>query len=457
MAGLAPLLPVRVTSGLLRRFPIAMPVPSLDPRPHSTAGAGLRRRELFAFDASGQCVACGLCLPHCPTYRLTRDEAESPRGRIALMRALVHGDLPIGPHLEAHLDRCLDCRACEAVCPSLVPYGRLLDGARAVIEINRPRPWRQRLARWLGLDWLIGHRAHLRFLVRILWLYQVSGMQALLRASGLLRLVGIGALEARLPRLPRPRRWRASYPAYGQQRGRVALFTGCISEAADADTLAATIRVLTRLGYTVQVPATQGCCGALHRHTGEPDKARDLMRANLAAFEPAAVDAILFTASGCGAMLAEYAALVPDEPRARLFSTLVMDASQFLATIDWPPELTPRPLAQRIVVHDPCTLRNVLHRQDPPYALLARIPGANPQPLADNQFCCGAGGLYQITQPALAARLLADKLAHLRAGGADILVTSNIGCALHLAYGIRAAGLAIEVTHPVALLERQLP
>lgn len=416
----------------------------------------LKNVERFPFEELDRCVACGLCLPHCPTYLKSRQEAASPRGRIALMRALVHGELPLSDRLESHLDLCLVCRACEAACPVNVGYGRLIDSARAVIEANRDRRPRQRAVRRLGLDRLTATPDKLRRLGGLLHLYQRSGLQRLVRLSGLLELTGAAALEAQLPDIAASSRWQDFYPAHGTSRGEVALFTGCVAAVVDRATLEASIRTLNLLGYGVRLPRRQVCCGALYQHNGEPAKALALIRENLACFNLDGLDAIVYTASGCGAMLAEYARQPDADPDARAFVDKLRDINQFLAATAWPDGLHLTPLDKTVAVHDPCTLTNVLRLSDEPYRVLERIPQLRVVTLPENHICCGAAGTYHLAHPEMAGRLRADKLDHLRRIAPDSLVTTNIGCALYLAQGIKEAGLDIEVVHPIVLLARQL-
>ena len=389
---------------------------------------------------------CGLCLPHCPTYQLSRDEGESPRGRIALIQGLMNGGLELNPRLEAHLDHCLGCRACEAVCPSGVPYGEIIDGGRAVIHEQRKTAPAPRL-----LNSLVPRPRRLRLAGRILRLVQRSGLQRLARSVGISRAPGLARLDALLPPLAPLPAWQDYYPPTGKQRGEVALFLGCFADFADRPTLNATVHVLTHIGYGVHIPRRQTCCGALHLHQGDRDIAHHLAECNAAAFNALRVDAVVNTASGCGATLAEY-------PRNDFpcLEAPVRDINAFLADVPWPKEIGLAPLAKRVAIHDPCSLSHVLHQAKAPYQLLARIPEIEILALPDNQRCCGAAGSYMLTQPETADRLRDDKIAALQALEADILVTSNPGCALHLRAGIRAAGLDIEVMHPVMLMARQL-
>ena len=401
-----------------------------------------------------RCVMCGLCLPHCPTYGLSRDEGDSPRGRIALMQGLASGALPVGERLLVHLDRCLECRACEAMCPSEVPFGRLMDAARARVEPRRPRSPGSRRLRRLGFG-LLRHPRRLRALAAALRLYQRTGLQWLARRSGLLRLLRLAPLEARLPRLRRPLATGSHAPA-GPPRGRVALFTGCVEAVAGSDTQRAALRLLTTLGFAVDIPRGQGCCGALAAHNGVPELAAELARANLAAFADQGWMAVLSTASACAAELAAYGRQHGDrDARAPGFARQARDITAFLAEQDWPRDLL-RPLPETVAVHDPCTLRHGLRQHRAVYRLLERIPQLRLVTLNDTGTCCGAAGAHRLTQPALADALRQPQIERLRSLGVGTLVSSNIGCALHLAAGIREAGLEIEVLHPVALLARQL-
>lgn len=398
---------------------------------------------------------CGLCLPHCPTYELTRDEGDSPRGRLALMRGLDQGALPVNDKLLGHLDRCLECRACEAMCPSEVPFARLMDAARARVEPERPRSRHSRRLLQLGRG-LLTHPKRLRSTAALLRLYQRSGMQTLVRASGVLRLLGLKRLDGLLPPLSRPLA-RHRHRATGTERGSVALFSGCVSAVADVATQVATVQVLNALGYRVEIPPGQTCCGALLQHQGEPAGAADLAGANLAAFDPGTVDAIIATASGCSAHLAEYDRLYGGtEPRAQTFTDKVQDITEFLATKSPLQTLALRPLPQTVAVHDPCTLRNGLRQHRNVYRLLEQIPALHTVPLSDTGRCCGAAGSFFLTQPQTANALRDAHIETLRGLNVRTLVSANVGCALHLAAGIRDAGLDIEVIHPVTLLARQM-
>ncbi len=395
---------------------------------------------------TSRCVMCGLCLPHCPTYLKTRNEAESPRGRIALMGAMHSHRLPLDTALARHLDNCLACRACETVCPAQVPYGELIDAARHTIARARHRG--------LGLILsapLLRYRALRRVLGGLLRGYQGSGLQRLMRRTGVLRPLGLERLESLLPapcgETIGP--YGAKPPGTGPA---VALFTGCVAELFDRDTLASARRVLIRLGYRVHQPRDQTCCGAIHQHQGAPVRAQAYMARNLRVFT--GQGPILSCASGCGAQLAEYHRHLGGS-EAAAFSRRHRDIVDFLARQPWPEALRPRPLCARVALHTPCSLRHVLRQAERPRALLARIPGLELIDLP--QRCCGAAGSYLLAHPAMADELARDQVQAVRAARAQLVVTTNIGCRLHLAAALRREGLDTPVLHPVTLLARQLP
>jgi len=391
-------------------------------------------------DRADRCVKCGLCLPHCPTYGLSLDESESPRGRIALIQAMASGQLPDRPRLWGHIERCLGCRACERVCPSGVEYGRLLDSARA---LRVERRGRLRSAPGdLGLAGLTRVPAWplFRDLLRIL---QRTGLLGLADRLGPAKL---GRTVRLLPDLAPTHRWRPHYPAVGNERARVALLTGCVSRVVEQDALVAAVRVLTRLGVTVDVPPGQVCCGAIHMHAGRPARAARLAARNIRAFSEGEGRAVVSVASACTAQLSDYLDMT-GKP---------VDICSFLAALDWPEGLEIAGLTGRALVHEPCTLRNASAASGSVYTLLGRIPGLAVSPLPGNDRCCGAAGTYLLTQPANADRLVQTKTRSLGAPPPRWLLSSNTGCALHLRAAATRAGLPVETLHPVQLLDRAL-
>ncbi|HUS25066.1 MAG TPA: (Fe-S)-binding protein [Candidatus Binatia bacterium] len=389
-----------------------------------------------------RCVKCGLCLPHCPTYVVRRDEGDSPRGRITLMQALA-AELPATPRLQAHLDGCLACRACEAVCPADVPYGPLIDAARE--EMARRHPAHTLLPRLVAAAM---SRRWLRVLVLApFWLYQRSGVQAAVRHLHLLGRGRLARLDSLLPRIAWPR--RRSPAGAGTT---VALFTNCVSPFADAESLDAATRLLAALGHRVTVPPAQTCCGALHQHNGLPDGARACAHRNAAAF--AGDSPVVGIASGCTAQLVEYPLLSGDGSPAASLAARTSDVHAFLVQRLRERPLSFRPLDARVLLHTPCTMRNVLCGERAVRELLERIPGLRIEAL--DPACCGAAGSYFVTQPAMADRLLEPKLEAIRRARPDFVLTSNVGCALHFDAALRRAGFTVPVWHPVRLLAQQL-
>jgi glycolate oxidase iron-sulfur subunit len=432
-----------------------MHAPAPPQAPRAPVLAELDYDELLA------CVHCGFCLPTCPTYAELGQEPDSPRGRIYLIKALADGRIELTDSVTEHLSRCLDCRACESACPAGVRYGHLIEAAKAEIERQRPGPAPRRLLRAVVFARLLGSPRALRLLAAALRLYQRGGLQRLVRASGLLRLLpaSLAASEALLPPLP-PASAGGALPArvapQGPPRGRVAFLHGCVQDAVFRADNEATLRLLARQGLEVTIPRAQRCCGALHAHAGALEPARALARENIAAFEAAGADTVVVNAAGCGAHLKGYGHLFRDDPawaaRAQAFASTVADVTEVLARAPLRGPLGPLPL--RIAYHDPCHLAHGQQVRTAPRALLAAVPGLTVVPLAESEMCCGSAGIYNLTEPELAQRLLARKIGHLEATGAEAVVTANPGCILQLAAGLRQRGRPMAVLHIVELLDR---
>ncbi len=412
-------------------------------------------------DGVNQCVHCGLCLAYCPTFSELGTEMDSPRGRILLIKSLAEGRIALTDSAVRHLDLCLGCRACETACPSGVPYGQLIEAARAEIERQRPGGPLRRLFRWVNFSLLLPHPGMLRLAAAGLRFYQRSGLQRLVRASGLLRLVPgpLAEWEPLLPELPSaadraplPERT----PAEGSRRARVGLLTGCIQQVAFGPQNRATARVLAKNGCEVVAPRAQACCGALHAHSGEHATALALARRTIEVFEAAGVEQVVVNTSGCGAHMKSYGILLGDDPdwreRAERFAAKVKDISEFLAQ---QPLRGPLGEVRRTVTyHDPC---HVVHGQkirNQPRALLAQIPGLRLVELKEADWCCGSAGTYNLTQPEMAQRLQERKIAHIRATGAGAVVTANPGCIIQIVQGLRAQAVPVEVLHIVELLDQ---
>jgi len=402
----------------------------------ATGGATTAARRLL--ELADQCVLCGLCLPHCPTYRLGRQEAESPRGRIALARSLTTGRIDASPAALVHLDQCLACLSCQKVCPSGVRYEEIITLTRAELAVNRPRP--RALQRLLRDPKRLVALARIGVLLRARsWLPPLARLFP--RASRWRRLA------EKLPDLPVDRPFPAPRPP-ANDRGRVILFRGCVASVYDRDTHAAAQRLLEALGYEVHIPDGSPCCGALARHAGETQAADRHAAETRAAFAATGADLVLVSATGCFGDLRDHVAGNANPG--------VRDIHAFLAGDERIARLRFRPLAQRAALHLPCTQVNVVGEVASIHALLARIPGLSVLSLPEQPRCCGAAGNYFIEHADIADRLRAEKLDQAEAQRPDLLLTTNIGCRIHLGNGLRQRGGSIPVMHPLALLAQQL-
>ena len=408
-----------------------------------------------------QCVRCGLCLPSCPTYLETLVETSSPRGRIALIKAVDEGRLDLtSPGFMHQMSECLDCRACEAVCPSGVAYGQLIEPARTQIQraTGAQAPPAERLGRAFALGTLFSNLWTMRAVARLLRFYQRSGLQRLVRASGILRALRLADLEALAPVIsphflvPRGQRWPAKTKT---AKATAYLHAGCVMQVAFAEVGEATVRVLQRAGCDVVAPAGQGCCGAIAVHAGEMNRGRTLARRNIAAFEASGADTYVVNAAGCGSALKEYGHLFAEDPawaaRAAAFSARVKDVTEFLDDIGIAPELGA--LDAIVTYQEPCHLAHAQRISAAPRRLLARIPGLTLREMEESSLCCGSAGVYNVTQPAMAERLGKRKIDNIVAVRPAIVATANPGCALQVANGLRAAGQPIAVKHIVELLD----
>lgn len=408
-----------------------------------------------------KCVHCGLCLNACPTYRELGVEMDSPRGRIYQMVQVAQGQ-PIGDSYREHIDLCLACRGCESACPSGVQYGRLVEAARADIEANTRRPWLTRKLRDLVFRKVLPSPVWLTAMGAMLYVYQVSGMQRLLRASGLFRLLGsLGAKEALTPPAEIPfffRQIGLTFPAEGKRKYRVAMMAGCIANISFARLNEATVRVLQRNGCDVVIPAAQTCCGALHVHAGIRDQARALAKQNIDAVltgKNGDFDAVITNAAGCGSTLKEYDELLEDEPeyaeRARKFKSLMKDVTEFLASIELNRDMTP--VEATVTYQDSCHLAHGQKIRSAPRQLLRAIPGLRFKEMPLSDICCGSAGIYNVLHTGLSMDILEKKMANVELARAEIIATANPGCMLQLEAGVRKWGRGERVAHVVELLD----
>lgn len=403
------------------------------------------------------CVHCGLCTSACPTYLELGTEADGPRGRIYLMKAVADGRLPLSTELERHIDLCLDCRACETACPSGVQYGRLIEPFRASLEERRRSirgdswfqkwllfplfPYANRM-RWALLPAKIAQK------LKLDWLFF-----DVLKAHRLLPKT-LQQMALMLPKLQSSPKLPTFLPAKGIKRATVALSTGCVADAVFRHVHWATARVLQENGCDVHIPANQGCCGAIHYHAGAEKPAVECAAKNADAFDLAAMDAVIVNVAGCGAMMKDYPHLkLPAESKAKIESLArkTMDVSEFLGKLG--PIMPTGRIEKTAVYHDACHLAHAQQIRQQPRDLLAMIPGLKVLPIAEADVCCGAAGTYNLTEPEMADRLAKRKTDAVLDAAPDLLLTPNAGCHLHLGRKLRERGQPLWMGHPMELLD----
>lgn len=430
------------------------------PKPATPGASGYGPGEAPCWDDYSKCIHCGLCLNSCPTYRVLGQEMDSPRGRIYQMIQVDQGRLSLGESFIRHMDLCLDCRACETACPSGVNYGRLIEAARAQVERYGSRSRLGAAVRNAFFRHLLPHPRRIETIGWLLRAFQRSGAEAMLDASGLLKVFGLDRIARLSPRMEKPfffNRLGTVIPAVGARRYRVAFVAGCIAQAAFARLNDATISVLSRNGCEVVIPAGQGCCAALHVHAGMRDLARSMALKNIRAFASSDYDAIITNAAGCGSVLKEYPELfekIDSEhlEAARKFSARVKDVTEFLDEIGLIREFGA--VKARVTYQDPCHLLHAQRIRRPPRAIIAAIPGLQMVELKDAEVCCGSAGIYNVVHNEIAARLLDSKMNRVDETGAEIILTANPGCMIQLRAGVAAsANPRRRVLHVVELLE----
>jgi len=408
------------------------------------------------------CVRCGLCLQSCPTYTQLGREPSSPRGRIALIRAVAEGRLTVDtPGFLHQMDECLGCLACQAVCPSGVKYGHLLEAGKAQARAIKPRRGLGRLIELAVFKALFVNLTLFRLFGRSLWLYQKSGLQALVRLTGLLKLLGLAETEKLLPKI-NSRFLYATGQRYAPHNNpaaprlkRVALLTGCVQSVAFAHVHAATINTLQANGCEVALPVDQHCCGALHAHGGDIEGTRALARRNIEALTAVNPDYVVVNAAGCSHHLKEYAHLLKDDPdyaaRAQKLVAQARDITELLAELG--PKPAAAPLPWRVTYQEPCHLAHGQKVTGQPRQVLAAIPGLQLVEMADSAMCCGSAGTYNIMQPEMAGILLDNKLDNALATGADIIASANTGCMIQLEAGLKERGQPAKLMHIVEILD----
>jgi glycolate oxidase iron-sulfur subunit len=406
-----------------------------------------------------KCVHCGLCLNACPTYRELGVEMDSPRGRVYQMVKVAAGEMEPGPSYQEHIDLCLACRACETACPSGVPYGRMVEAARADIESRAVRPWYVKAFRGLIFRHLLPSPGALKFAGTLLYLYEATGLRRLVQFSDVLSLMGkLGTVESLAPSAEAPFFFRnvgKTFPAEGEQRYRVAFLAGCIANVCFSRLNEATVRVLQKNGCEVVIPGDQGCCGALHLHSGLKEDAQKLARVNIDACVNGNFDAVITNAAGCGSTLKEYHELLEEDSeyrdKARVFVSLMRDVTEFLASI----ELNPRMGAVNATAtyQDSCHLAHGQKVKVAPRRLLGAVPGLTYREMPFSDICCGSAGIYNVVQNEMAMQILDKKMVNVNGTGATLIVTANPGCLLQLEAGVKKHGRGQRVAHVVEVLD----
>ena len=414
-------------------------------------------------DLIEDCVHCGFCLPHCPTYQSWSEEMDSPRGRIDLMRGLRDKRIPLTTTVAEHFDRCLGCMGCMTACPSGVKYDVLIEETRARLEHEFPRPLGDWLFRGLVFS-AFPHPGRLRASVLFLLLYAKSGLRWLVRKSGLLKLLPrrLQQMEALTPEVS----WHhltatlpERTPAAGPARAKVGLVAGCVQRVFFPGVNEATVRVLAAEGCEVRVPSAQGCCGALSMHSGREEESKRMARALIDRFEREPVETIVINAAGCGSHLKDYARLFKDEPayaqRAKAFTAKVKDVHEFLAALGTP-RATRHPLPGRITYHDACHLAHAQKIRSQPRALLKAIPGVELLEVGDGEQCCGSAGTYNLMQPESADEIGERKVSAVLKTRPQLLASANPGCTLHLQRLFAQRGVTLRAAHPMELLDASI-
>ena len=421
-------------------------------------------KERLSEDELLNFMRCGFCLPTCPTYiQSGYKESHSPRGRIALMKAVVDGLIEPDEDVENTLNVCLGCRACEPVCPSGVNYGHLLEEARDIINQNKKFSMPVRAVRKVVFEGLFPHQNRMRTLTGLIGFYQRSGLQTLTHKTGIMKLFPetLATMDLVLPKVPKMKAMKDRpefLPAESTKKKQVAFFTGCLMDTMFLETNNATMKLLQLAGCDIVIPKTQSCCGALHGHAGEKNGAKELAKRNIKAFEDLNIDYIITNAGGCGAYLVDYDYLLKDDPqwaeRAKQFVSKIKDITAILVELDFHKRNDLRVTPQVITYQDSCHLRNVMRTSSEPRMLLEAIQGATYREMKDADRCCGSAGIYNIVHSELSMEFLDYKMDRVHETEAATIVTANPGCLLQMKLGIEREGLSHKMRgiHIVDLL-----
>ncbi|MCP8617621.1 (Fe-S)-binding protein [Salirhabdus salicampi] len=420
-------------------------------------------QEKMDYDELLNCMRCGFCLPSCPTYiESVQDERHSPRGRIALMKAVVDGEIEPDEEVKRSLDMCLGCRACEPVCPSGVQYGHLLEQARDIIYQNKTSSPSAKLMKHFFFHQLFPHQNRMINFTSLLGLYQRSGMQKVARKIGVMNLLpdSVRTMEKVLPNVPTKHEMKyreRHFQPKDAKKKRVAFFSGCLMDTMFLETNKSSIKLLQYAGCEIVIPDQQACCGALHGHGGEKEKAKEMAKRNIQAFEEENIDYIITNAGGCGAFLVDYDQLLKDDKewaeRAKMFASKIKDITSVLVELEF--HRQPLSLDDEVITYqDSCHLRNGQKTFMEPRTLLSSIYGATYVEMKDASRCCGSAGIYNILESEMSMQILDYKMKQTVATKAKTVVTANPGCLLQMKSGIEKEGLSDQVraVHIVDLL-----
>jgi len=425
---------------------------------------GQQFKERMNEDELLNCMRCGFCLPNCPTYiESGQKESHSPRGRIALMKAVTDGLIEPVEDVERTLELCLGCRACEPVCPSGVKYGHLLEEARDIIAQHKKHSLPARAVRKVVFKELFPHQKRMRLAVGLLGLYQRTGLQVVARKAGIMKLIpnNLSAMEKVLPKVPTMKQMKSRpdyLPPLKEKVKKVAFFSGCLMDTMFLETNNATMKLLQLAGCEIVIPKDQACCGALHGHSGEKSIAKDMAKKNIEAFENLGVDYIITNAGGCGGFLIDYDHLLKDDPnwkdRALSFKNKLKDISEILVEVEFHNKVKLSLPEQIITYQDSCHLRNVMKTASAPRTLLKSIQNVYYHEMKDADRCCGSAGIYNIVESEMSMQILDYKMKQATKTQATTIVTANPGCLLQMKLGVDREKQSehVEVVHIVDLL-----
>jgi glycolate oxidase iron-sulfur subunit len=415
-------------------------------------------------DILTQCMHCGMCLATCPTYELTKLERSSPRGRIKLIKSVAEGKLELSNLFAEEMNFCLDCQACETACPAGVQYGKMVESARVVIgHSNVGSSKINKVIKKFLLNSVVAKHSRLKLLARFLYFYQNFGIRTIaIKFLSILpfakKMIEIESLTPKISKVFSSEGLKEITFPENPAKYKIAFSTGCIMDIAFAEINFDTVDVLQKNQCEIITPKNQVCCGSLHAHNGEIEKAKELAKKNLDIFSEFEYDFLISNSAGCGAFMKEYINLFVDDPqyseKAKGFSVRVKDISEFLANIE--PNEQMSPVEAKVTYHDACHLCHSQKVMEEPRKVLQQIPGLNFIPLEESTWCCGSAGIYNVTRHDDAEKILERKMKNLQETGADVVVTGNPGCIGQLKHGIEKYGLKMEVLHTISLVKKSM-